>query len=103
MNALLQVTDLIAVGNEQPVDTDYLLTRISQGALLLLNQKPQTYPEENHKTEERIIVLRGRVGIQVSSQKVYAEAGQMITVAPNCSHSYTDDSDGIVAVVFGAE
>jgi mannose-6-phosphate isomerase-like protein (cupin superfamily) len=101
MTTSLQLTDLVALGGAQPVDTDYLLSRITQGALLLLNQKPQQYPREEHTTEERIIVLRGRVGIAADEQKVYATAGEMITVPPALGHCYTEDSDGVVAVVFG--
>ncbi len=99
----LQATDLVALGKQQPVDTDYLLTAISVGSLLLLNQRPQHYPQELHKVEERIIVLQGRVGIAAEEHRVDAVPGQMITVPAGLSHAYTEDSDGVVAVIFGQE
>ncbi|MES2070667.1 MAG: cupin domain-containing protein [Pseudomonadota bacterium] len=99
----LHTIDLVALGRQQPVDTDYLLTRIAAGSLLLLNQRPQHYPQEQHKVEERIIVLQGRVGIAAGEQKADAAQGQMIVVPAGLSHAYTEDSDGVVAVIFGQE
>jgi mannose-6-phosphate isomerase-like protein (cupin superfamily) len=99
----LQVSDLVELGQRQPVDTDFLLTRLSSGSLLLLNQRPQHYPDEQHKVQERIIVLQGRVGIRSADRSVDASAGQMILVPAGLSHAYTDDSDGVVAVIFGQE
>ncbi|HTD03871.1 cupin domain-containing protein [Undibacterium sp.] len=99
----LQTIDLVALGQQQAVDTDYLLTRIVSGSLLLLNQRPQHYPQELHKVEERIIVLQGRVGITAGAHKVDAAQGQMIMVPAGLSHAYSEDSDGVVAVLFGQE
>ncbi|WP_394780196.1 cupin domain-containing protein [Undibacterium sp.] len=101
--ALLHTIDLIALGKQQPVDTDYLLTGISAGSLLLLNQRPQHYPQELHKVQERIIVLQGRVSIIAGTQTVQASAGQMIVVPAGLSHAYAEDSDGVVAVIFGQQ
>ena len=99
----LSTIDLVTVGEQQAVDTDYLLTKISSGSLLLLNQRPQQYPQELHKVHERIIVLQGQVGIVAGETRVSAAAGQMIIVPAGLSHAYAENSDGVVAVIFGQE
>ncbi|GGC62659.1 cupin domain-containing protein [Undibacterium terreum] len=99
----LKTVDLVTLGQQQPVDTDYLLTRINSGSVLLLNQRPQHYPQELHKVEERIIVLQGQVGIVAGNDRVDAACGQMILVPAGLSHAYAEDSDGVVAVIFGQE
>jgi hypothetical protein len=97
----LQLTDLVELGKQQPVDTDYALGAIQSGSLLLLNQRPQHYPQELHKVEERIIVLQGQVSICAGAETIRAAQGQMITVPPGLAHAYGEDSDGVVAVIFG--
>lgn len=103
MRQSLEKIDLVTLGRQQPVDTDYVLSRIGAGTLLLLNQRPQSYPSEQHTVPERIIVLQGRIGIQAGNQRVDADAGQMIVIPPGLSHSYCDDSDGVVTVIFGGD
>ena len=101
MNNSLEVIDLLAVASNLETDTDYVLSHISKGTLLLLKQKPQVYCDEQHEVEERIVVLHGRVGIRSAEKSVYAHVGQMIVVAAALEHGYTADSDGVVVVIFG--
>lgn len=98
----LEKIDLRALANAQPVDTDYPLAEIGQGALLLLNQRPQAYPWECHKVQERIVVIEGRTAIVTDDgQRVDAQAGEMIIVPAGLRHAYAEDSDGAVLVLFG--
>ena len=102
MKNSLEVIDLLTVASSLGSDTDYVLSDISKGTLLLLKQKPQVYRDEQHKVEERIVVLHGRIGIRSAEKSVYANTGQMIVVAAVLEHRFTTDSDGVVVVIFGA-
>ena len=95
---------LAAFGTQLPVDTDHLLASVAKGSLLLLNQRPQTYPWEQHAVPERIIVIEGQVGIQTESgAALRAQLGEMLVIPPGLRHAYTPDSDGVVVVLFGGE
>ncbi|WP_269531090.1 cupin domain-containing protein [Chitinimonas sp. BJYL2] len=94
--------DLVAIGADQPVDTDYLLAKLGAGAALLLNQRPQvSYPDERHKVQERIVVLSGSVGlIDEHGSATHASQGQMLLVPAGLGHAYHPASDGVVLVLF---
>lgn len=104
MNDLsIEVSDLRTLASGLDVDSDYLLARVTEGDLLLLNYRPQAaaFPDEQHVVSERIVVLAGRVALETAQQRVEMAAGQMACIPPGLSHHYAADSDGQVQVLFG--
>ncbi|WP_374352140.1 cupin domain-containing protein [Chitinimonas sp.] len=95
--------DLRSLALAQAVDTDYPLADLSKASLLLLNQRPQHYPKEQHAVAERIVVIEGSISIVCEDgRQLDALAGEMIVIPAGLAHAYGEQSNGAVLVVFGA-
>ena len=81
--------------------SDHLLYTLTDGKLLLLNLRPQTYPAETHQGPETIIVLRGALTLDMDSATVAVSQSQSITIPPGVAHRFADSSDAVLVVLFG--
>ncbi len=100
---MITVTDLAVLGRSLAVDTDHLLTRLQDGAALLIHLAPPAdYPYESHKVEERIVCIQGKLNLETEAGTCYALlAGQMALIPPGLRHRFAADSDGVILTLFG--
>lgn len=100
---MIEITDLAELGRTLPVDHDHLLTRIKDGAALLIHLAPPVeYPYEAHQVEERIVCLHGQLAFETEAgERFPLVAGQMATIVPGTRHRFAASSDAVIFTLFG--
>ncbi|GAA5020000.1 cupin domain-containing protein [Kitasatospora paranensis] len=76
-----------------------LLGRVGPACVKVLRMDGLTVEEESHGADEALIVIDGRLELEVAGKHVPVRAGEMYTVAAGTVHAVRPGSHGTLVIV----
>ena len=91
---------LPSLGQTLLADTDFLLTKLQAGSLLLIHLPPGSYAFESHPTPEFIVCLDGQLVMESQEgNKQIAQTGEMIEIPIGLVHRFAEDCNATVLTI----
>lgn len=100
----MSVVDLIATAAGLPQAwSSRRLGQVGAACVKVLRMDELSVEEESHSADEALIVLDGRLELDVDGTPVSVRAGELYMVAAGTAHTVRPGSHGVLVIVESAE
>lgn len=96
----MPLVDLNAVAKEMPTAwKSSIIGRVGEANIKVLRMDEQSYVEETHDYNEALLVLEGRLLLEVQREQIVVEAGQIYLALAGTPHAVLPGSYGTLVIV----
>jgi quercetin dioxygenase-like cupin family protein len=93
-------TNLLQRSSELPQAwRSVVVGRVAHGNLKVLRMDGAAYPDETHDFDEGLLVLEGRMNLQIGSEVVAVHSGEVFVVPAGVPHAVAPGSHGTLVIV----
>jgi len=92
--------DLLTISANLPTPwQSTILGQVGPARIKVLRMDEMSYGEETHDYNEALLVLSGRMLLQVAGETVVVKAGELYFAAAGVAHAVLPGSDGSLVIV----
>lgn len=96
----MPLVDLESIANDLPhAWKSTILGRIGHAQIKVLKMDESAYAEEVHDYDEALLVVSGRMLLEVAGEEVVVNAGQMFIAPAGIPHSVLPGSTGSLVII----